>query len=388
MRIISAAFAASLVAFSAQADAPKVVTDIAPIQALVSRVMAGVGTSEQLLPANVSPHDYAMRPSEARALQNADLVIWVGAELTPMLEESIESLAGDAATLELLHLNGTRELEFRESETFLEMSLGGKDPHNHGDEHHGEHEEHADHDDHDDHEEHHDHEEHDDHAHDAHDDHAHEEHEGHEDHADHGQHDDEEHAEHKEGHDDHHDDHDAHGSHDGHSHEGVDPHAWLDPENARFWAGAIALKLSEIDPDNAAAYRANAADLGAELAALTASISEQLVPLQGKGFVVFHDAYQYFETRFDVAASGAFLNGDGASPSAARLKGIQDVLTQNNISCVFTEPQFNDDIVKAISKGLDLHTEELDPHGAMQDTPNYVDLIQTLANQFEACLSH
>ncbi|MBE1294424.1 MAG: zinc transporter [Rhodobacteraceae bacterium] len=357
MRIISAAFAASLVAFSAQADAPKVVTDIAPIQALVSRVMAGVGTSEQLLPANVSPHDYAMRPSEARALQNAELVIWVGAELTPMLEESIESLAGDAATLELLHLNGTRELEFRESETFLEMSLGGKDPHNHGDEHHAEHEEHADHDDHDDHEEH------DDHAHDA-------------------------HAEHKEGHDDHHDDHDAHGSHDGHSHEGVDPHAWLDPENARFWASAIALKLSEIDPDNAAAYRANAADLDAELAALTASIAEQLAPLQGKGFVVFHDAYQYFETRFDFAASGAFLNGDGAAPSAARLKGIQDVLTDNNISCVFTEPQFNDDIVTAISEGLDLHSEELDPHGAKQDTPNYVDLVQTLANQFEACLSH
>lgn len=385
MRIISAAFAASLVAFSAQADAPKVVTDIAPIQALVSRVMAGVGTSEQLLPANVSPHDYAMRPSEARALQNADLVIWVGAELTPMLEESIETLAGDAATLELLHLNGTRELEFRENETFLEMSLGGKDLHNHGDEHRGEHDAHEDHGDS---EEHRDHEEHDDHANDAHDDHAHDEHEGHEDHADHEQHDEEAHAEHKEGRDDHHDDHDAQGSHDGHSHEGVDPHAWLDPENARFWASAIALKLSEIDTDNAAAYRSNAADLDAELAALTASISGQLAPLQGKGFVVFHDAYQYFETRFDVAASGAFLNGDGAAPSAARLKGIQNVLTENNIACVFTEPQFNDDIVKAISKGLDLHTEELDPLGAKQDTPNYVDLIQTLANQFEACLSH
>ncbi|WP_412551572.1 zinc ABC transporter substrate-binding protein [Shimia sp. MIT910701] len=379
MRIISAAFAASLVAFSAQADAPKVVTDIAPIQALVAKVMDGVGTSKQLLPANVSPHDYAMRPSEARALQNAELVIWVGAELTPMLEDSIESLASEAATLELLHLNGTRELEFRESETFIEMSLGGKDPHNHGDDHHDEHEEHTDHDDHDDHDEHDDHDKHNDHAHEGHAD---------EDHDDHEKHEDEEHAEHKEGHDDHHDEHDAHGSHDGHSHEGVDPHAWLDPENARFWASAIALKLSEIDPGNAAAYRANAADLDAELAALTTSISEQLAPLQGKGFVVFHDAYQYFETRFDLAASGAFLNGDGASPSAARLASIRDVLTDNNITCVFTEPQFNDDIVKAISEGLDLHSEELDPTGAKQDAPNYVDLIQTLANQFEACLSH
>ena len=367
MRITCAAIAASLVALSAQADVPKVVTDIAPIQALVAKVMDGVGSSKQLLPANVSPHDYAMRPSEARALQNADLVVWVGAELTPMLEDSIESLAGAAATLELLHLNGTRELEFRESETFLEMSLGGKDHHDHGDDHQDEHTDHDDHEEHDDH-----------------DGHAHKD----DDHADHEGHDGEEQADHKDSHDDHHDDEDAHGSHDGHSHEGVDPHAWLDPENARFWANAIALKLSEIDPDNAAAYRANAADLDAGLAALTASISEQLAPLQGKGFVVFHDAYQYFETRFDLAASGAFLNGDGASPSAARLKGIQEVLTDNNITCVFTEPQFNYDVVKAISEGLDLHSEELDPHGAKQDTPSYVDLIQTLANQFEACLSH
>mmetsp|Transcript_26945 Transcript_26945/g.48812 ORF Transcript_26945/g.48812 Transcript_26945/m.48812 type:complete len:375 (+) Transcript_26945:993-2117(+) len=374
MRIISAALAASLVAFSAQADAPKVVTDIAPIQALVARVMDGVGTSQQLLPATVSPHDYAMRPSEARALQNAELVIWVGAELTPMLEESIDSLAGNAATLELLHLNGTRELEFRESEAFFEVSLGGEDHHDHGDKHEDHHDDHAEHkDDHDEHK--------DDHA--DHSDHADKGHDGHDDHSDHQ----DGHDDHDEEHEEHGDD-DAHGSHDGHSHEGVDPHAWLDPENARFWASAIALKLSEIDPENAATYRANAADLDAELAALTTSISEQLAPLQGKGFVVFHDAYQYFETRFDLAASGAFLNGDGASPSAARLKGIQDILNNNNITCVFTEPQFNDDIVKAISEGLDLHSEELDPTGAKQDTPNYVDLIQTLANQFEACLSH
>ena len=364
MRIISTAIAASFVALSAQADVPKVVTDIAPIQALVAKVMEGVGTAKQLLPANVSPHDYAMRPSEARALQSAELVVWVGAELTPMLEDSIESLAGNAKTLELLHLNGTRELEFRESETFLEMSLGGKDDHDHGDDHHDAHADHEEYDDHDDH---------------AHND---------DDHADHNAHEGEDHADHKDTHDDHHGEEGEHGSHDGHSHEGVDPHAWLDPENARFWANAIALKLSEIDPDNAATYRANAADLDAELAALTASISEQLAPVQGKGFVVFHDAYQYFETRFDLAASGAFLNGDGASPSAARLKAIQDVLTDNHITCVFTEPQFNDDIVAAISDGLDLHSEELDPTGAKQDTPNYPDLIQTLANQFEACLSH
>lgn len=352
MRIIPAALAATLTAFAAQADTPKVVADILPVQALVSKIMAGVGSSTQLLPANVSPHGYAMRPSEARALQAADLVVWVGPELTPLLEESLPSLAPDAISLSLLHLNGTHELEFRESETFLEMSLGGKDAHGHDDDHKDEHDEHADHDD---------------ASHDAHD--EHEDAHGDDDHKD-------EHG---------HDDHDAH---DAHSHEGVDPHAWLDPENARFWVSAIALKLAEIDPENAATYRANAADLDMELTALTESIQSQMAPLAGHGFVVFHDAYQYFETRFGLAASGALLDGDGASPSAARLASIRDTLKEHNISCVFTEPQFNNKVIKSISDGLELHSEELDPLGAKMGTPDYAALLQNLANSFEACLSH
>jgi zinc transport system substrate-binding protein len=101
---------------------------------------------------------------------------------------------------------------------------------------------------------------------------------------------------------------------------------------------------------------------------------------------VFHDAYQYFETRFGLAASGAILAGDGAAPSAARLGKVREVLQAQNVTCVFTEPQFNDKVVASISSGLSLHSEELDPLGVTRDTPDYAALIRNMAAQFEHCL--
>ncbi|MBO9478678.1 zinc ABC transporter substrate-binding protein [Shimia sp. R11_0] len=371
MRFAPFVVGAAMLALPARAEVPNVVTDILPVQALVAKVMQGVGTPTQLLPANQSPHSYAMRPSEARALQNADLVFWIGAELSPAMEEAIESLVSKGEAVSLLHLNGTRELEFRESETFLKLSLseGGDDhdDHGHGDDDHDDHakEGHDDHDHEDgDHEEH----GHDDHADDTHDDHAHDDAHADEDHDDHDDH--------------------AHDSHDGHDHDGVDPHAWLDPQNAHFWLEAVAEKLAVADPENADTYRANAQAAQAELNTAIAAISKQLAPYGDHGFVVFHDAYQYFETRFGLNASGAILSGDGAAPSAARLQSVRTTLMENNISCVFIEPQFNDKVVRAISDGLSLHSEELDPLGAALEAPDYLVLIQQLANQFEACLSH
>ncbi|WP_247743466.1 zinc ABC transporter substrate-binding protein [Shimia sp. R10_1] len=379
MRFIPMVFAATLLAAPLRAEAPRVVTDILPVQALVAKVMEGVGTPEQLLPANQSPHSYALRPSEARALQNADLVVWIGTELSPAMDEAIDSLVSEGEAFSLLHLNGTRELEFREEGAFLEISLSedgdheghGHDAHGHDDHGHDDHDDHADEHDHDDHADHKD----DDHA--GHDDHDH----GEEKHADHDAHDA------HEGHDDH-DDH-AEAGHDDehhHDHDGVDPHAWLDPQNAQFWMGAIAEKLATLDPENAEAYRANAVAGQAELEALSTEIAAELAPLKGHGFVVFHDAYQYFETRFGLSASGAILSGDGAAPSAARLDAVRDVLHEKGVTCVFTEPQFNAKVVKAISSGLDLHSEELDPLGATLETADYPALIRNMAEQFEHCL--
>ena len=187
---------------AALADAPKVVADIAPVHSLVSRVMDGIGKPDLIVPNETSPHDYRLRPADAEALENAGLVFWMGEGLTPWMERALDSLSGDATVIELLALDETNTLPFREGALF--------DAHDHDDhdDHDKEHDDHDDHDDHDHDKEHDDHDDHDDHD---------KEHDDHDDHDDH----DKEH--------DDHDDHDDHGhdDHAGHDHGEFDPHAWL-----------------------------------------------------------------------------------------------------------------------------------------------------------------
>jgi zinc transport system substrate-binding protein len=131
------------IAGAAGAEVPKVATDITPVHSLVARVMQGVGEPALIVAPGATPHGYSMRPSEATALEGADIVVWIGPELTPWLEDAIGTLAGDAHSLALLDAPGTRTLPFRQGATF--------EAHDHG--HDDDHDDH-DHDDHDDHDEH------------------------------------------------------------------------------------------------------------------------------------------------------------------------------------------------------------------------------------------
>ena len=62
------------------ADVPRVVTDFGPVQSLVMQGMGDLGQPEQLLPAGGDPHDFQLKPSQAAALGQADLIIWAGPE--------------------------------------------------------------------------------------------------------------------------------------------------------------------------------------------------------------------------------------------------------------------------------------------------------------------
>ncbi len=356
-----------LLATQVQAEVPNVTTDIAPVHSLTARVMQGVGEPSLIMPQGASPHHYSLRPSEARALQSSDLVIWIGEDLSPWLEDAIANLAPNAGSLELLHLKGTNVLDFREEAVF-----GHHDSHN---EHHDEHEEHEDHDE-DKHEVHGD----DDHK----DGHDHDEH--HDDekvgHADaHGEtHKDDHHEDHDEGHKD------AHG-HDHHNHDGHDPHAWLDPENAVFWLNAIATTLSELDPANAEIYAMNAKVGASEIAEAAEKVKTQLAPVKDARFLVFHDAYQYFENAFGLNVTGALSVSDATPPSAARLAELSAEIKKEGISCVFAEPQFNPNLIKAITpEGT--NTGILDPLGT--DVPAgpafYTAFLQSLADSATDCL--
>ena len=314
----SVPFLCALLSSAAWAEVPQVATDIAPVQSLVATVMDGLGTPTLTIPPGASPHGYAMRPSEARALAGADLVVWVGPSLTPWLAEPVATLAGDAIHLALEDVAGVTRLENRAGVAF---------------------EEHA----------------HDDHASGAHD----------------------------------HDDHGEHGDHDEHGDEGTDPHLWLDPQNAAVWLGVIADTLAELDPDNADTYRANAAAGQQELEVLKTEILETLSPLQDRPFVVFHDAYHYFEARFGVEASAALSLSDGAAPSAARLAEVREVIAQSGAVCVFTEPQFNPGLVASLQEGGTLKSAALDPLGASLSAGQalYGQVLTGMADAFAACLS-
>ncbi|WP_433989260.1 zinc ABC transporter substrate-binding protein [Sulfitobacter sp. TBRI5] len=331
----------ALLSGTAIADVPRVAVDIAPVHSLVARVMQGVGTPDLIVQPGASPHEYSLRPSEASALQEADLVVWIGEDLTPWLHDAIGTLAKDAAVTELLEADGTMLLEFREGALF----------------------EAHDHDDEDDHKDEHDHAD---------------EH----DHKDEHDHADEAHADEEKAHDDKdHADHDhAHGEH--------DPHAWLSTQNAATWLNLIAGQLSAADPENAGTYFANAAAARGEIEALNGEIRAVLDPVRGGQFIVFHDAYQYFETDFDFPASGAISISDASDPGPARITEIQARIAEQGIDCVLAEPQFNPDMVASVLDGTQASTAIIDPLGSdIELGPAlYPQLMRNLASNLAGCL--
>jgi len=367
MRFIKAAFlATTLLSASttlAKADV-KVVASIKPVHSLVAAVMQDVGAPDLIVEGAASPHTYSLKPSQARKLQDADLVFWIGHELEAFLEKPIDGIATGATAVSLLDSHGLTRITFREGGAF--------DDHGH------------DHDDHDHDEKHDDHghdEKHDDHGHDEkHDDHGHDE-----KHDDHGH--DEKHDDH--GHDEKHDDHGHDEKHDDHGHDGFDPHVWLDPANAKVLVHEIEEALSEADPDNAAAYAANADKVMGKLDSLVAEIDAELQPVKGRGYIVFHDAYQYFETRFGMTAVGSITVSPEVLPGAERVAELQEKVRHLNATCVFSEPQFEPKLVATVTENTDAGTGVLDPLGAsVTDGPDlYFTLIRGMARSLKDCLT-
>jgi zinc transport system substrate-binding protein len=162
----------------------------------------------------------------------------------------------------------------------------------------------------------------------------------------------------------------------------------LSPDNGAVWLNAIAAQLSAVDPDNAGAYFANAAAGREELAALSAEINGILDPVRGGNFIVFHDAYQYFETAFDFPASGAISVSDAADPSPARIAEIQARVAEQGVTCVLSEPQYDPGIVAAVMDGSEASTGVLDPLGSdLKPGPDlYGNVLRNLATALADCL--
>jgi zinc transport system substrate-binding protein len=288
----------------------KVVASIKPVHSLVSAVMDGVAKPTLLVEGAASPHTYSLKPSQAKQLQEADIVFWMSHDLEAFLENSIENIAQDAVSVPLIESHNLTKLSFREGGAF-----------------------------------------------DAH---------GHDDHDD--KHDD---------HDDKHDDHDE-----------TDPHVWLDPQNAKALVHEIEEQLAKIDPENAEVYEANASIVMKKLDKLTNEIDVDLKPIRSRGYVVFHDAYQYFEKRFGISAIGSITVSPEVMPGAERVRELQEKVRELDATCVFSEPQFQPKLVATVTENTNAGTGVLDPLGvSLEDSPElYFKLIRNMANSLKGCL--
>lgn len=173
-----------------------------------------------------------------------------------------------------------------------------------------------------------------------------------------------------------------------HDHGGNDPHIWMDPENAKAVARALATTLSGLDSANAAKYQDNAAKFAASLDALSAEIKAEIAPVQDKRYIVFHDAYQYFETRFGMNPAGSVTVNPEVTPGARRLKEIHDRINETNAVCVFAEPQFEPKYVATVTEGTTAKTAVLDGLGAQE--PNgpgaYAGMMRGFVKSLTTCL--
>ena len=309
--LISALF--SGLALTTYADI-NVVASVKPVHSLVSGVMEGAGEPDLIVQGSASPHTYSLKPSQAKQLEEADLVFWMGHELESFLEKPLEAIATNAHVVELIDSSSLKKIKMREGGMF--------------------------------------------------DAHAHDEHEGH-------------------------DDHDEHEGHDDHGHGEFDVHVWLDPENAKVLVNEIKLALIEKDPSNASIYEANSKKINFKLDQLIDEVSAKLESEKGKGYVVFHDAYQYFEERFGMSAVGSITVSPEVVPGANRIRELKEKIVDLNATCVFSEPQFEPKLVSTVIEGTQANTGVLDPLGAsIKDGPElYFTLIRNMANSLQDCLS-
>ena len=199
------------------------------------------------------------------------------------------------------------------------------------------------------------------------------------------------HKKHK-GHDDHkgHKGHDDHKGHEGHHHEGTDLHLWLDPKNAIRFVHKIEVELKQADPKNAETYRVNSGELRERLTKLTKTIDSELKSLKRRPFIVFHDAYQYYENRFGLKAAGTIMLNPEVPPSVKQISTIKKRLKALGAACIFQEPQFNQRISKAVARGTGTKILSIDPLGAaIEPGPRmYNKLLENITTSFKTCLSN
>lgn len=384
--VVQTASAAGAHKTGAAGEMGEVVVTIKPLHALVQSVLGDTQKARLIVDGSQSPHGFALKPSQVRAIQHADVVFYVDPNFEGFMNKALRSAPKSVKQYPVMDEVKLELLNVREGGAWEAHA------HHHGEEHghdEGHHEGHDDHDDHhdnkhhdDDHHEHgkdhHEAKHHDDDHHEG--DHHKQEKEHHES-KNHDGHDDHDH--HAEKHDDDH--HDHHGEH---GHLEQDMHVWLSPDNAKRIVRAVAVELGEMYPKHKAEFTANAQAQVERIEKADADLKKQLAASKEKPYIVFHDAYQYFEKHYGLNAVGSITLHPEESPSVRRVKEISQKIKSNKVQCVFSEPQFSDKLVNTVTSGTKVRTARLDPLGADAGTGEnaYTEILHNLGKEIAGCL--
>jgi zinc transport system substrate-binding protein len=286
--------------------APNVVVSIKPVHSLVAGIMQGVDEPSLLVRGNQSPHNFSLRPSDMRMLQQADLVVWVGPDVETSLANLFENnrLSGVVAVLteidsiNLLQPRNDMEWEARQQKQLMESDHG----------------------------------------------HIH--------------------------------------------HRSIDSHIWLSPEIARQIVAHITDQLCEMDGRNAENYRQNSQRLRERLNQLDNELNSRLAPIKDRPYIVFHDAYHYFENHYGLNAVGSVSISPERQPGARHIHHLKDKIKRLQAYCVFSEPQFRPKLVETLVEGTKAKTGQLDPLGTdFEAGPEaYFHLMHKLADNLVECL--
>ena len=290
-----------------------VITTIKPIESLVNAVIGDTGKTVSLIPPEISPHEFRLKPSDVRILQNSNIVFYISSHLETGIVKMFKNLPKNIKTINLMEETGIDHLSIRDNEAW----------------------ELHDHDDHD--------------KHDA--------------------------------KDEKHDDHDKHDAKD-------DIHIWLDPDNAIKIVRKINKELSLFFPKNAMTYNDNSSKFINELESLKIELKKELLPIKDKPYIVFHDAYQYFERAFELNAIGSIALENDVASSPKQISFIKDKILKSQATCVFQEPQFDSKLVKTVVERTKAQIGILDPIGVniLEKENFYLQLLRNMSKSLKKCL--
>jgi len=273
----------------------EIVSDIAPIGALLQAVTLGIQSPETLIQSAVSPHDFALKPSDIRTIENADVIFWLGPDATPALAKLLQSERFKGRAVDLATLDGMMHLPHRKAGVFSGAPAVGA----------------------------------------------------------------------------------------------LDPHLWLAPLNAKIWVLAMAKVLSARDPQNAAAYQTNSANLIMAIDQSIGQIETRFAQIPPVPFVQFHDAFQYFEASFGLKPIGAATVEDEDATSLGTIAALREALSLAASTCVFVRNQTQTKRAQPLLDAAGSAAGWLDPIGA--DIPasdfTYPALLQSVAKGYADCFA-